>query len=120
MGNYQEAIADLTQALQLKPNDVAALYNRGNAKYDLGDEPGALQDYHQAQAIAFGATPWVIASNPDIDPNDEHGYYGRALARSRMGDHQGALEDLNTAATLCSEHRNTALHQRVQETIATL
>ncbi|AFZ16575.1 tetratricopeptide repeat protein [Allocoleopsis franciscana] len=111
MGNYQEAIADLTQTLQLKPNFVAAYYNRGNAKYDLGDEAGAFQDYNQAQAIA---------PNSDINSKDEHGYYGRALARSRMGDNLGALEDLNKAATLCSEHRNTALHQRVQEMIRTL
>ncbi|HEY9614583.1 tetratricopeptide repeat protein [Allocoleopsis sp.] len=111
MSNYHEAIADLTQTLQLKPNYVAAYYNRGNAKYDLGDEPGAFQDYNQAQAIAPA---------PDIDPNDEHGYYGRGLARSRMGDNQGALEDLHKAATLCTEHRNTALHQRIQEMIATL
>jgi hypothetical protein len=62
----------------------------------------------------------AIAPDHDINPKDEHGYYGRGFARSRMGDNQGGLEDLNQAATLCSEHRNTALLQRVQETIATL
>lgn len=110
LGNYQRAIEDLTQALRLDPNLWAAYYNRGNAKYDLGDESGALQDYNQAQ---------VIAPDPEFNSKDEHGYYGRALARSRMGDNSGALEDLNKAATLCSEHRNTALHQRVQEMIRT-
>ena len=111
MGNFREAIADLTQTLQLEPNNVAAYYNRGNVKYELGDELGAFQDYNQAQAIK---------PDPDIDPDDEHGFYGRAIARSRMGDNQGALEDFNKVATLCSECRNTALHQRVQEIIATL
>ena len=101
----------LTQALLLNPNFVSAQYNRGNAKFDLGDESGAFEDYNQAQAIEL---------DHNIDSNDEHGYYGRGLARSRMGNHQGAIEDLQQAATLCSEHRNTALDQRVQEAIKNL
>ena len=111
LGNNQEAIADLTQALQINPNFVAAYYNRGNTRYELGDETGAFEDYNQAR---------LIEPDNDIDANDEHGYYGRGLARSRMGDNQGALEDLHKAATLCSEHRNTALSQRIQEAIRKL
>jgi tetratricopeptide (TPR) repeat protein len=97
--------------LQINPNFVAAYYNRGNSRYDLGDETGAFEDYNQAR---------LIEPDHDIDANDKDGYYGRGLARFRMGDNQGALEDLHKAATLCSEHRNTALYQRVQEAIRKL
>ncbi len=97
--------------MQINPNFVAAYYNRGNSRYDLGDETGAFEDYNQAR---------LIEPDHDIDANDKDGYYGRGLARFRMGDNQGALEDLHKAATLCSEHRNTALYQRVQEAIRKL
>ncbi|HEY9711647.1 MAG TPA: hypothetical protein V6D48_25790 [Oculatellaceae cyanobacterium] len=59
-----------------------------------------------------------------LNPNGAFAYinrgYNRGLARSCMGDNQGSLEDLQQATTLCSNLRNTALDQRVQEAIRNL
>ena len=107
----------LALAVQLYLGQANAYCNRGFAqdrrgnRYDLEDEQAAFEDYNQAQSIE---------RNSDIDPDDEHGYYGRALARSRLGDNQGAMEDLQKSAKLCSDHRNTATHQQVQETMRKL
>src|SRR5689334_15031791 len=47
-GDYQGAIADFTQALQLNPNDADTYYNRGYAQHTLGDYDKAITDYSEA------------------------------------------------------------------------
>jgi hypothetical protein len=87
-GDYQGAIADYTQAIQLQPDLAAAYYNRGLVKYNLGDKQGAIADYNQA--IKF-----------KLDFADA--YYNRGIAKSNLGDKQGAIADYNQAAQLYSQ-----------------
>ncbi|TRU19375.1 MAG: tetratricopeptide repeat protein [Microcystis aeruginosa Ma_MB_S_20031200_S102] len=44
-------MADYNQAINIKPDYALAYYNRGNAKYDLGDKQGAIADYNQAAQL---------------------------------------------------------------------
>jgi len=91
------ALADLDQALALRPTFVAASFARGNIRYELGEMQGALDDYHQA-----------LHTDPhedDVDPTDEHGLFARALALAHLGDPESALQEMQRAIQI-GEHHN--------------
>ncbi|MDR1837380.1 MAG: tetratricopeptide repeat protein [Treponema sp.] len=50
-GRFDEAIAELTQAIRLDPNLAEAYYNRGNAYHLKGDYDRAIADYEAALRI---------------------------------------------------------------------
>jgi tetratricopeptide (TPR) repeat protein len=50
--NYDQAVRYFGAAIQLDPNNTAALQARGNCHYALGDYPGALADYQKVQALS--------------------------------------------------------------------
>jgi tetratricopeptide (TPR) repeat protein len=84
-GDYREAIADLTQAIRLNPDNAQAYTNQGLARAALGDTPGAIADLSQAI---------------EIDPSLALAYYNRGFVRSQLQDYQGAIEDFNQAIQL--------------------
>jgi tetratricopeptide (TPR) repeat protein len=87
-GNYQQAIDNYTQALQLIPDSSTALstyLNRGYAYLNLGNWQGAIDDYNRAL---------------EIDPNDARAYSERGDARRELGDIQGAIADYTQAINL--------------------
>jgi tetratricopeptide (TPR) repeat protein len=47
-GNYDEALADYTEALQLQPNYASVYYHRSLAKEQLKDVSGAQEDLQHA------------------------------------------------------------------------
>ena len=50
-GDYEGAITDYTQAIQLKPDYATVYNNRGITKYYLGDKQGAITDCKQAAQL---------------------------------------------------------------------
>jgi tetratricopeptide (TPR) repeat protein len=84
-GNYQEAIADLTQALRLSPNNPEAYYRRANAYYQLENYQAAIEDFNQ-----------VLRLNPD----NAVAYFSRGYSRYKLGDLKGAVEDYTSAIRL--------------------
>ena len=48
LGQYQEAIVDYDQAIELDPNFSLPYLNRGNAKLEYGQYQEAIVDYDQA------------------------------------------------------------------------
>ena len=50
-GNYQEALADFTKALEINPQSALTYYNLGVTKSALGDDQGAIADYTKALEI---------------------------------------------------------------------
>ncbi len=79
-GDYQGAIADYNQAIQLNPNYADAYIGRGTTQDILGNKQGALDDYNQALRI---------------NPNLTDAYLGRGGIRLLLGDKQGAIDDFN-------------------------
>ncbi len=115
--NLGEAIGLYSAAILLDPSYAKAYYNRGNAKYDLGDKRGAIEDYDQAihynpnDALAcfncgnakfdLGDLKGAIADYNEsirLDPTFQHSYYNRGNAKVAMGDREAALEDYAKAA----------------------
>jgi tetratricopeptide (TPR) repeat protein len=116
LGDNQGAIADYSQAIQIKPDDADAYLNRGVAKCKLGDNQGAITDYNQAIQIKpdfaktynnrgnaksnLGDKQGAIADYNQaiqLKPDYANAYYNRGLAKSNLGDNQGAIADYNQA-----------------------
>ncbi|MFN6229150.1 MAG: tetratricopeptide repeat protein [Dolichospermum sp.] len=112
---YREAAAAINKAIELSPR--AAFYsNRGVVRDELGDKPGAIDDYNLAikfnpnYALAYnnrgivrselGDKPGAIEDFNQaikINPNEAKAYYNRGLVRYELGDKQGAIDDFNQA-----------------------
>jgi tetratricopeptide (TPR) repeat protein len=112
MGDYQGAIADYDRGIAIDPEDLAykyenparifhldtsnnevedgriypnlalAYYNRGIARYNLGDKQGAIEDYSQA-----------ITLHPSL----AEAYSNRGNTRASLGDREGAISDYDRA-----------------------
>ena len=75
-GEYETAITNYNQALQINPNDADLYYKRGLAHYYLGDYETAIADYSQAIQINFKYAK---------------SYNKRGLARYQLGNYKKQL-----------------------------
>jgi tetratricopeptide (TPR) repeat protein len=85
VGEYQEAIADLGQAIMLNPSLATAYINRANAYANLDLLQNSLDDYHEAIRL---------------NSNMALAYYNRALAYTYLNEDQLAQLDVDRVAKL--------------------
>jgi len=90
-GDYEAAIVDFNQYLQLKPNGIKAYYQRGLAFHKLGDHQGAIADLNQYL---------------QFNPNHAEARYSRGLVRSELGDYNGATADYTKAMSINPDYIN--------------
>lgn len=83
--DYQGAIADLNQAIQIDPHEAKFYYSRGLVRRKLSDSQTAIADY--TLAIQF-------------NPNFADAYYNRGNAHLTVGDQPEAIKDYQQAANL--------------------
>ncbi|HTN74075.1 MAG TPA: tetratricopeptide repeat protein, partial [Pirellulaceae bacterium] len=88
VGRYDDALEDLTKALELKNDYVNTWFNRAEVRYELGQYEDAAADYGE-----------VIQRQPD----DFGAFTGRGHAYFRLGDFEKALADYHRAVTLDKE-----------------
>ena len=69
-GEFNLALKQWNNYLELFPDDAAALSNRGNIKLVIGDPEGAIED--QDKAIA-------------LDPNELDPYINRGIVKESLG-----------------------------------
>lgn len=117
----EQALADLNSALALDPNSYAAIYQKANTEFELGNYGAARVDYTRLQRLNSRSTEALLgmarcsvkennlsAANDylqqavDMDPNNPEIYSRRATVRRLMGDHNGAVDDLILAISLKS------------------
>jgi tetratricopeptide (TPR) repeat protein len=96
-GDHDGAIADYTQMLKLKPDDVQGLYNRGLSYLAKEDYDSALADFGQAAKL-----------QPDL----ARAIYNMGRAYEGKNDLKQALASYQKAAALAPDNKN------VQEKIA--
>ncbi|HRZ87306.1 MAG TPA: tetratricopeptide repeat protein [bacterium] len=82
---YDEAIADLTAALEIDPDHPGALSNRGNAYFFKGDLTRAHNDYSRSLSI---------------EPNSAKTIYNRGNVRIARRDLTGAIGDYTRATKI--------------------
>ena len=92
------AIADYTEAIQLRPNLAFAYNNRGNAKTAKGDIDGGIADYTEAIRI---------------NPNDVSYYVSRAQSRFDKRDFDGTIADFTEAIRLNPTHASYYLNRGI-------
>ena len=91
-GDFLQAEKDWSYYLKEKPDDAAALSNRGNIRLALGDPEGAIRD--QTKAI-------------EISPEDLDPYLNRGIFKTEiLQDHYQALKDFNKAIELNLKYSN--------------
>lgn len=93
-GDLDEGIAQLTHAIELYPNDHAALIRRGRAYLETGEFERAASDFQQAAGIA-PRSPAVLG--------------GLGRAGFQLGEHEAAVNLLSEALERAPEAN--ALHQ---------
>ncbi|OKH42559.1 hypothetical protein NIES2101_32715 [Calothrix sp. HK-06] len=86
---YDAAVEYYNQAILYDSNNVAAYYNRGLIRVELGDKQGALEEFNKAI---------------ELDPSYIPAYENRGILRQELGDKPGALEDYNQV--LFSGHKS--------------
>jgi len=106
-GEPEQALTYLDRVIQLQPDNSAALAQRGNLQWDLGQSEAALEDFTVAM---------------QIDPTNPVLPFERGTLRYYLGDLQGAIADYTTALTLDPAHggaytnRGSARAERGDET----
>lgn len=120
---YDKAIADFTQSLNLKKNNAGVLNNRGQAYYLKGDYARAIKDLNVAitldpkhfvamnnRALCFIAQGELDSAKRDLDAAISlHKEYPEALnnrgvVHSRKSDYQSAITDLTAAITIYTNY----------------
>ena len=113
---YDEAITDFDKAIKLNPKKGDAYYNRGLAKFRLGEIQFARGDAEKAQALyedGIKDSTQAIQLNPE----DAYAYHNRAGGKFRLGQfkvnqadritaeacYQGAIHDWTQVIKLNSE-----------------
>lgn len=84
-GNYEQAITDFSQAIELQPDLAEAYNNRGIAYAGSGDLQQAIADYSKAI---------------ELQPGFAEAHYNRGNAYAGSGDFGQALADFNKAIEL--------------------
>lgn len=115
-GEYEKALGDFTNAIQINPQFYQAYNNRALIYLRVGRLDAALKDYNQALTIKpdYAAAyigrgnvykeqrnyPLAVADFGkaiELKPDDPAPYYSRGLIHQAMSDHRSALDDLSIA-----------------------
>ena len=113
---YDEAVADFDKAIKLNHQKVGAYYNRGLAKFTLGDLEFAQGNPEKARQL-YEAGIEDSTQAIKLNPEDAYAYYNRAGGKFRLGQfeanqgdivkgqayYQGAIHDWTQVIELDSE-----------------
>lgn len=96
-GNINDAIADLTTAIETDKNAIDAYILRGEAYMQIGNYQNAMADFDAAL---------------EIDNKNSIAYYDRSLLNARLEDYTSAMNDINNALAAYASNPNEVLQLR--------
>jgi tetratricopeptide (TPR) repeat protein len=130
MGDYSGAIEDYSLALEINPELVIALNNRGYARYFTEDKEGALLDFNAAitsgtqlasaklnKASLLAEQGQLVPALSLLDltlqehPDEALLYLNRGLVRELTGDLDGACEDWHRAIELGAKEASEFINE---------
>ena len=91
--HYDEAIADFDKAIKLDPQKADAYYNRGLAKFTLGDLEFVQGDLEAAWAL-YEAGIEDSTQAIKLTPEDAYAYHNRAGGKFRLGQSKANQGDI--------------------------
>ncbi len=95
---YDDAIADLNRAIELRPQLEEAYCQRGLMYITTGDFYRAIADYTEAI---------------EINPKSINAHLGRGRARKAIRDYIGEMEDYNTSIEIDPTHPGAYFHRGI-------
>lgn len=98
LGNYDQAIADLNQAINLDSNNYSAYYNRGCVYHHQKNYLAAIEDFTQALQINQEFT---------------QAYVSRAILHHHLGQNGSAFKDINIALQQYEQQGDSFSYQQV-------
>lgn len=106
-GDYTGALADYTKSLELKPDNAAVLFSRGQTYFNLKSYELSVADF---------------TKTVEINPKDSMAYTNRGMSYEKLGDAKKAAADFQTAVSLDAnnETAKTSLKRLQQEEQARL
>ena len=118
-GAFQHAIADFSQSIRLRPDNLPAFAGRARAEFSVRNFAGALSDYSEAIRLSPATANLHIArghvylsqGNLDASIRDlteaislnsrsASAFNNRGLALRKKGDLDGAMQDYSTAIAI--------------------
>jgi tetratricopeptide (TPR) repeat protein len=134
--DYQGAVEDYTQAIELNPQFVEAYLKRAATHYKLNDDRGTLKDctqalqinpnlalayYYQGRArYRLGYTQAALEAYAQairLEPDQAQSYYHRGLANHDLKELPSAVEDLKKSVTLFGEQGDRNGCQLAKDTL---
>ncbi|MDX2096155.1 MAG: tetratricopeptide repeat protein, partial [Leptolyngbyaceae cyanobacterium bins.59] len=134
----QRVVQSLWERFQnptIDPQDVLAYFNRAVTRYELGDKPGAVDDYNQVlqvnpdDDIAYnnrGVAHYELGQKDSaladfaqalqINPMNAVAHANRGFTAAELGDREGALEDYSRAIQINPEFVTAYLYRGVVHT----
>lgn len=119
LNDFKNAIADLDNAIELDPNDLASYTDRGKTKAYSKDLDGAKKDFlfiltkdstgRQAEAALYYLGKIAYSEGQfeqsikyydkllDLAPKDSEAYFNRAAAKGMIMDVSGSIKDYDKA-----------------------
>ncbi|MCI0341473.1 MAG: serine/threonine-protein kinase [Planctomycetales bacterium] len=115
----RRAVLDFGAAIERGPPSAHVRFERGHAKYLLGDTTGAIEDWnailvvdprHKRALVSRGVARQSVGDIPGaiadygaalaIDPRLTQALWSRGDAKQIVGDYEGAIEDYDAALAL--------------------
>jgi len=96
---WKSALKDYDRAIELAPDFISAILNRGSLKDENGDYSGAILDYNTVIKISKNDTKHL-----------QRAYFNRGNSKYNIKDKNGACEDWQKAKELGADYANERLN----------
>jgi tetratricopeptide (TPR) repeat protein len=135
LGDNQGALAAISEAIRLEPEDIIILNEKANILLELGDNKSAFAIHDQIIAkggeyYSYNNRGYAKSNLGDkkgamadydiairINPQDAEAYGNRGNAKSDLGDKKGAIADMNIADRLFKAQNNLESYNRAMSLI---
>lgn len=101
---WKSALKDYDKAIELAPDFISALTNRGSLKDENEDYKGAINDYNKV----------INLENVDLE-NKQMAYYNKGNSEYNIGNKESACKDWKTAYELGADYALERINEKCEK-----